>query len=192
MINKVDQSAGSGQAYKAVEKPNPAKTETKASSEEAGVVVDIGKPEDKNVTYKRPAARKPNAEEIKKLWEETERATDNLRKLVESLIGRQGKKVSDILEGKEPLIPDETARAEAEKAIAEDGEWGVKAVSTRIVEFAKAVSGGDKGKLEELKSAIEEGFGQAEKAFGDKLPEITRQTHDEIMRQLDEWAKEEE
>jgi hypothetical protein len=78
----------------------------------------------------------------------------------------------------------------AKEAISEDGEFGVKAVSNRLVDFAIAISGGDKSKLSELVAAIDEGFAAARKALGGELPEICRQTYDETMRKLNAWANE--
>jgi hypothetical protein len=77
--------------------------------------------------------------------------------------------------------------SDAETAISEDGEWGVKAVSDRIVQFAIAISGGDKTKYQELKDSIDEGFRQATKALGGELPGISQETYKEIMRKLDAW-----
>ena len=37
-----------------------------------------------------------------------------------------------------------------QKDIAEDGYWGVEKTSDRILDFAKALSGGDKDKADEL------------------------------------------
>lgn len=82
--------------------------------------------------------------------------------------------------------------AEAKQAISENGEYGIKAVSGRIVNFAIAASGGDKSKLEELKAAIDKGFEEAKKAFGGQLPDICSQTYDEIMKKLDDWSKQEQ
>ncbi len=166
------------------------KSVSQSSTEETGVILDIGNSGSKSPVYGKPTG-KLNAEEINRLWEQTEKATQSLRDLVEKLIGRQGKKVRDAQEGEEPLIIDDEAKAEAERLISEDGEWGVKAVSTRIVDFAKAVSGGDKSKLDEIRSAIDEGFKQAEKALGGALPDISKKTYDEVMKRLDDWENEE-
>jgi len=112
-----------------------------------------------------------------------------LRKLVEKLISKQGKKLEDLLEGKDVLLVDEETRSAAAQAVSEDGEFGVKAVSERIVAFAKAVSGNDKSRICKLKNAIIQGFKEAEKALGGKLPDISQRTYDEVMRQLDEWEE---
>ncbi len=151
------------------------------------VEIDSHKNKPDFVTYTKSAAKKPSAEEIEKLWEESEKATQVLRDLVEKLIMNQEKKARN--SGNFVTIDSET-RAEAQRAVSEDGEWGVKAVSSRIVAFAKAICGGDKSKIGEIKNAIEKGFSEAERMLGGSLPEISHRTHDEIMRELDEWAKE--
>ena len=59
------------------------------------------------------------------------------------------------------------------------------------VDFAKALSGGDKSKIETLRNAFKEGFESAKEAFGGELPEISQQTYDKVMQGFDDWAKEE-
>ncbi len=88
----------------------------------------------------------------------------------------------------ENLQVDEATRLKAQQDISEDGYWGVKQTSERIIEFAKSVSGGDASKLAELKEAIEKGFDAAEKAWGGALPEICRQTKEAVFQGLDDWA----
>lgn len=79
--------------------------------------------------------------------------------------------------------------AKAAQAISEDGEWGVKAVATRIMDMAVALSGGNTEKLSVLRDAVEKGFAAAEKQWGGKLPSITQQTHKEIDNRFDYWEK---
>lgn len=190
MINGVNSNSQSNQInYTNDKKTNTQNNAGRGNNGESGVILDIGNSAPKSAVYEKPSG-KSNAAEINRLWEETQKATESLRNLVERLIGRQVKTVEDILSEKATLIVDEAARAEAERAISEDGEWGIKAVSSRIVDFAKAISGGDKAKLDELRSAIEEGFKQVEKAFGGQLPDISKKTYDEVMRRLDEWENE--
>ncbi len=188
MVNPIN-SADRSQFVYANDKKLAEKREN-IQKEETGAVLELGKSEVKSVTYNKPVSGK-NTEEISRLWKETERATESLRSMVERLIVNQGKKLENVLSGKEKLFVDGETRAEAESLLSEDGEMGIKAVSTRIVDFAKALSGGDKSKLAELKAGIEKGFRQAEEAFGGKLPEISYSTYDEVMKQLDEWEKEE-
>ena len=79
--------------------------------------------------------------------------------------------------------------AKAAQAISEDGEWGVNAVATRIMDMAVALSGGDTEKLSVLRDAVEKGFAAAEKQWGGKLPSITGDTHTEINNRFDYWEK---
>jgi len=190
MFNSVQLGQGSNQVNYSKEKTKAAaeagSVEEKSTTKESSVIVELGSADVKSATYSKPVSKRLNSEEIKKLWEETDRATATLRKLVEDLILRQGKSVKDVAKGKEKIVVDDKAKAEAGELISENGEWGVKAVSERIVNFAISISGGDKSKLSLLKGAIEEGFKQAEKAFEGELPEISKKTHDEIMKKLDE------
>ncbi|SCG81943.1 hypothetical protein DW1_0323 [Proteiniborus sp. DW1] len=124
---------------------------------------------------------------IDRLKAESKRTYESLIRLIEDLLNRQGKSLK-LLDPTEVVEVDEQARLEAQQMIAEDGPLGVEAVSQRIVDFAIAISGGDKSKLDSLKAAIDEGFKQAEKILGG-LPEISRQTYDLIMEKLDNWEK---
>ncbi len=130
--------------------------------------------------YSKSGRVKPDSETIARLRQETERMTENLRAYIHKLIVNQGKA------GKLTIDTD-TVNA-AKQAISEDGEWGVKAVSDRIVAFAVAVSGDDPSKLATLKAAIEKGFAEAGKALGGALPDICAKTRDEVMKKLDAWA----
>ncbi len=84
----------------------------------------------------------------------------------------------------------EAAKEEAQKAISEDGYWGVNQTSDRILEMAKALTGGDPDKIEDMRSAFEKGFKEAIKAWGQDLPEISSQTYDAVMGKFDKWAEE--
>ncbi len=132
------------------------------------------------------------SEEISRIKEQADRAAAPLRDLVEKLITKQGEnswKISVSLEITGSYNVNMT-QAEAAAAIAEDGEWGVEAVSDRIVEFAKSISDGDASKLETLKAAIDKGFSMAKKALGGTLPDICGKTYDAVMKKLDDWASE--
>ena len=82
------------------------------------------------------------------------------------------------------------AKEEAQKAISEDGFYGVKNTSDRILEMAKALTGGDPGKIEEMRDAFKKGFDQATKSWGQALPEISSKTYDAVMEGFDNWANE--
>ncbi|MCL2003921.1 MAG: hypothetical protein FWG72_07960 [Oscillospiraceae bacterium] len=78
--------------------------------------------------------------------------------------------------------------ARAKEDIGEDGYYGVKQTSQRILDFAKAITGGDPSKIEDMRKYIQKGFDEVEKMFGGKLPEISYQTLNAVMKGLDEWA----
>lgn len=77
---------------------------------------------------------------------------------------------------------------EAQDLVAEDGYFGVDKTSQRIVDFAINGFGHDPEKLQQMKDAIDQGFKEAQDAFGGALPEISQQTYQAIMEKLDAFA----
>lgn len=59
----------------------------------------------------------------------------------------------------------------------------------KIVEFAIAISGGDKSKLDTLITAIDKGFSEAGRILGG-FPDISLKTYDRIMEKLNDWKNE--
>jgi len=142
---------------------------------------------DKQVIYQKQSANVDKAA-IQRLKEESEKAYSQIRELVRQLLEKQGLTFKDI-DGLEIRIDDET-RIKAQEMIGEGGPFSPEAVSDRIVEFAKAISGGDKGKIDEIRSAIEKGFKEAAEALGGTLPEISWKTYELINEKLDAWLEE--
>ena len=70
--------------------------------------------------------------------------------------------------------------------MSEDGYWGVKQTSGRILDFAKALAGDDPEKMEKMRSAFEKGYKMAEKTWGGELPEISKQTYEAVMKGFDD------
>ena len=140
------------------------------------------KVEEKYITYDKTA--------VDKLKAEAEQRHANLRNMVKELLKRQGLTFKDVFEDGKEVKVDEQTRLEAQASIEEGEEYSVDAVATRIVDFAKAISGGDKAQIGKLKAAIEDGFKQAKEALGGYLPEISQKTYDEVMKRMDEWANE--
>ena len=145
-------------------------------------------------TYSKSTEYKPDLNEMERLKQATDDALAPLRNLVEKLLAEQGLSFRDatenILDGEMVEIDEET-RAEANSLISEGGEFSVENTATRLFDFAVAVSGGDKSKIEELKGFIKQGFEDAEKIFGGTLPDISYKTYDLTMQKLDEWASSE-
>jgi molecular chaperone DnaK (HSP70) len=134
---------------------------------------------------------------LSKLKADAEARTAQLRSLVEKLMAGQGNAIgtaddtsiwSFLRTGN--FTVDAATRAQAQADIAEDGYWGVEQTSSRILDFAKALTGGDPDKIEEMREAFEKGFKQATEAWGDKLPDISQRTYDATMKKFDDWAAE--
>ncbi len=143
---------------------------------------------------------KIDAETIAKLKADADEKFAQLRGIVEQLISKQGnasKTVSiweqfknGILDGSIEVDP-ATAK-QAQEDISEDGYWGVKQTSERILDFAKAISGNDPEKAEKMRDAIKEGYDAAAKMWGGELPEISQKTYDAVMKGIDDWKAESE
>jgi hypothetical protein len=82
----------------------------------------------------------------------------------------------------ESLTPEE-----AQTLISEDGYFGVEKTSDRIAQFAIGIAGNDPSRIDVIRKGIEDGFRQAEEAWGGQLPEISYQTRDTVMDKLDRW-----
>lgn len=137
---------------------------------------------------------KPDRATVDRMIEEAEKRSENLRGLVEKLLLKQGEKVNGatdiyqlLREGKVKVDP--ATQAQAQKDIAEDGYWGVKETAERMVSFAKALTGGDPSKADDMIEAVKKGFDQATKAWGGELPEISKKTVESAVKQLEEWRE---
>jgi len=144
---------------------------------------------------------KENKDIIAQLKADAEQRTAQLRSLVESMILKQNKtfqvgtltdeKMFEMLrKGQVEVSPE--VRAQAQEDISENGYWGIEQTSDRLFSFAKAISGGDTAKAETLITAMEKGFKQATKAWGDDLPEICKKTLESATEKIRSWAKQED
>ncbi len=141
---------------------------------------------------------KENKAIIEQLKADAEQRTSQLRSLVESMILKQNKtfqvgtltdeKMFEMLRKGELEVSPEV-RAQAKEDISEDGYWGIKQTSERLFSFAKAISGGDTSKAETLITAMEKGFKQATKSWGDDLPDICKKTLEAATEKIRTWAK---
>lgn len=80
---------------------------------------------------------------------------------------------------------DAETQKKAQEAISEDGYWGVKQTSDRIVSFATALAGNDSKQLEKMRDAFLKGYERAEKTWGGKLPDISKRTYDAVLDKFD-------
>lgn len=172
---------------KATETAETKKTENAA---EAGVVYE---PSKETAADSAKKTYKPDMNLVNKLKSDAEARTAQLRSLVEKMMIGQADsygKANDIWsflrEGNFTVDPATKLQAQAD--IAEDGYWGVKQTSERILDFAKALTGGDPDKIEDMRAAFEKGYKQAEKTWGGKLPDISKQTYDAVMKGFDDMS----
>lgn len=135
---------------------------------------------------------KADPELVAKLKADAEARTAQLRSLVEQLITKQGQTIGTADDmyrflAKGDFEVDPATRAQAQADIAEDGYWGVKQTSERIFDFAKALSGGDPDKMDEMLEAFKKGFEQATKTWGSELPDISQRTYDAVLEKFEAY-----
>lgn len=129
---------------------------------------------------------------VNKLLNDMENRKKQLEHLVAKTLRKQGEtynssmNIYDLLKsGNLEFDPKDVAQAQAD--VAEDGYWGVEQTSERIYSFAFALTGGDPSKADEMMAAVEKGFEQATKAWGDDLPDISKQTLEAVREKINNW-----
>jgi len=86
----------------------------------------------------------------------------------------------------------DATRAKAQELTGEDGYFGVKKTTDRIMEFARALagSGASESTINNLRKGVQAGFDAVAKMYGgfDKLPQVSKDTYDSIMKEFDTWT----
>lgn len=178
---------------------NPNSVEEKKKDEEVKVKAEAAavyeKSDEKQETAK--TSQNDRTQIIKQMQADVATRQQQLLDIVRKMMGKQAKTYgianSDNDEdsiwkflAKGDFTVDAATKAQAEADIAEDGYWGVKKTSERILDFAKTLAGDDPAKLEKMRAAFEKGYAQAEKTWGGELPEISKQTYAAVMKGFDE------
>lgn len=78
------------------------------------------------------------------------------------------------------------ATDEAAQQVADGGHWSIDATAGRIIDFVRGFFDIDPSLAETLRAAVDEGFRQAEAAWGGQLPEISHRTIERVRQALDE------
>lgn len=191
---------GTQTAYTGYTNTQPAGTaekavETSSSKDDFGVVYEPSKKTADTVAKSKKTYKQDTAT-IAKLKADAEARTSQLRSLVEQLMSKQGKtygQANDMwsfLAGGDYNV-DPATKAQAQADIAEDGYWGVEQTSDRILDFAKALTGGDPSKADEMLAAFKKGYEQAAKKWGGNLPDISQRTYDAVISKFDAWKSDE-
>lgn len=154
---------------------------------------DVAAVYEKSTTSADGSYKTNNSALIEALKADQEARISSLTNMVHQTIMQQGGVIANsddiwkFLASGNFTVSAETKSA-AQQAISENGYWGVSQTSDRIVEFAKALSGGDTSKAETLKNAFIKGYKQATKTWGKELPSISKSTYDAVIDKLDKWA----
>lgn len=171
-------------------------TKAESSSSAAADTGVVYEPSTTGTTASNTSATyKPDTNLINKLKADADARIAQMRSLVEKMMTGQANtygKANDIWSflrsGNYTVDPATKAQAQAD--IAEDGYWGVNQTSDRIIDFAKALTGGDPDKIEDMRAAFEKGFKKAGKTWGGDLPDISQRTYDAVMKKFDQMAEE--
>jgi len=162
--------------------------EDKKNNEDLAAVYEASNEKVTKKTYTQDIAT------IEKMKAEANEKTAQFRELVEKLFSQQIS-TADIADSiwqkfaNGEFKVDQATIDQAKEDVSEDGYWGVEQTSDRIFEFAKALSGGDPDKMDDMLDAFKEGFDQATKAWGKELPEISSKTYDAVMKKFEDYKK---
>ncbi len=169
-----------------------ATTKSGSFSSEAAVYEKSTSSDSVNSTSKSSATDRSAI--VKQLQADLEKQTQNLYNIVLKTIQGQGNTFaiasqddmwSLLASGNFTADADTIAQAQAD--IADDGYWGVDQTSSRIVDFAIALSGGDTDKADDMISAFKKGYEEATSTWGKSLPDISSKTYDAVMEKFQAW-----
>ena len=191
-VNGITSAVNSYATYTAESKKAPAEdkvSEQTKTSNETGVVYEPSKEATAEaVTTKQSKVADPDL--VAKLQADADQRVAQFKALVEQLMSKQANtfgQATDIWqflrEGNFEV--DAATKAQAQADIAEDGYWGVEQTSDRIIDFAKALAGDDREKLNNMLEGFKKGYEQAEKTWGGKLPELSQKTYDAVLKKFD-------
>lgn len=152
------------------------------------------KTDDTGVVYEKSTAAKDGKDKvtdyssvISSMKKELSTKNTQLQNLVNQLLGKQANKYTKLADLFKNINADPATIAQAQKDVGEDGYWGIEQTSDRLVSMAKALSGGDSTKADELIAAMKKGFDQATAAWGEKLPSICQDTIDSAVKKMESW-----
>lgn len=180
-VNGITSGVSNSYPSTSVSRETASKTETKKTA-------------DTGVVYEPSTSAKDSSTKVTdyssivaSMKKELSSKNEQLQNLVNKLLSNQAKKYISFSDMFKDIQVDEQTKIQAQKDISDDGYWGVEQTSDRLVSMAKALSGGDSSKADAMISAIEKGFDEATKAWGDKLPDICQKTIDAAKQKLQNW-----
>jgi hypothetical protein len=132
-------------------------------------------------------------DDFKKIKEKSENEIKAFEKFIDKIFSYQGnyairtKKSITKIESKlnsEEINETENGKTEI------SGYWSAKETSERILEFSKKISGNNPEKFDMLIDAFKQGFEEAKKCFGGKLPEVCNDTYDLVIQGFENMKNE--
>ncbi|QUI21236.1 hypothetical protein HZI73_02590 [Vallitalea pronyensis] len=196
-MNSVNGVAGYQTSNQAYSTKTKSKGKTDQTKEKEAVIYEKGKKNQTSVSNyselkpKKYTVDKKEIEAMKNALDE--RLRDSFYQMVKDMVGKQNTTYSlaieTILTEKQDAIKPEMIE-QAKIDIAEGGYWSPKNTADRILQFAKAISGGDPEKADMLKASFLRGFEEAEKAWGGALPEICQKTKEAVLEGFNAWKYE--
>lgn len=171
-----------------------ATTPTSSTAASAAKDTVSTKADDTGVVYEKSTTAKDGNDKvtdyssvISSMKKELSTKNAQLQNLVNELLGKQANKYTKLADLFKNINADPATIAQAQKDVGEDGYWGIEQTSERLVSMAKALSGGDSTKADEMIAAMKKGFDQATAAWGDKLPDICQNTIDAAVKKMESW-----
>jgi len=149
----------------------------------------------KKATY---SVNKMSAEDraalVKQLKADQESRQQQLTSLVQQMMTKQATTYTNANDmwkflAKGDFTVDAQTKLQAQKDIADDGYYGVQQTADRLFDFASALAGDDVDKMKKMQAAMQKGFDQATKAWGQKLPDISQRTMDAANKKFEEYYK---
>ena len=147
---------------------------------------------DKQATYSiNRMSEKDRAAMVQKMKQDQLDRQSQLSNLVQQMLSKLAK-TSNLAQ---MFAPDKLKNvsaadiAQAKEDVSEDGYWGVKQTSQRLFDFASALAGDDVEKMKKMQAAMQKGFDQATKAWGQELPGISQDTMKAANQMFEDYYK---
>lgn len=146
----------------------------------------------KGQTVSSATSKSANPSLVAQLKADSDNRMQQLQSLVSKMFEKQGITIGTADDMWKALAggnftADADTIAQAKEDISENGYWGVKQTSERIFSFAQALAGDDEEKMTKMKEAFEKGFKEATKTWGKKLPDISQNTRDAVLKKFDDY-----
>ncbi len=202
-VNGITSTSGTAYTYPAASKADPSAAKSNASdtssaaaASSAGAMYEpsssASSASSSASSSVKSKAKGADPALVAKMKADSDQRTSQLRSIVEQLISKQGSSYATAsgdnmwkILASGNFTVDEATKKKAQEDISENGYYGVKQTSDRIVDFATALAGNDADKLEDMRQAFIKGYKQATKTWGKELPQISQDTYKAVMDKFD-------